>query len=202
MANPLLKPQSSVVLIGPDDSCAVGLAVNQERQFGSGIWVNFIQMQDFGTFAADVDDFGPVPKCAIVDVGLIMRQHQFGPDIDVVPFLPSAFFSQTVELTADDDNAQRDQHERKAKGRKGLFAGERDGAQLFNERGCENCHRIAGYGGRRGPDLSTVGDRRTEEQLTIRILKGGTNMPAFGSTLTPDEVDALVAFLQSRTTNQ
>ena len=36
--------------------------------------------------------------------------------------------------------------------------------------------------------------------MTIRILNGGTNMPAFASTLTPDEVNALVAFLRSRQT--
>jgi len=77
-----------------------------------------------------------------------------------------------------------------------------EGARLFNERGCESCHRIDDYGGRRGPDLSAVGDRRTADQLTIRILNGGTNMPAFGSTLKPEELDALVAFLQSRTRNK
>ena len=35
--------------------------------------------------------------------------------------------------------------------------------------------------------------------MTTRILTGATNMPAFGSMLTPDQVSALVAFLQSRT---
>ena len=73
------------------------------------------------------------------------------------------------------------------------------GAQLFYDKGCEFCHVVDGQGGARGPDLSTIGDRLTREQMTIRILNGGTNMPGFAGTLKPDEVDALIAFLQSRT---
>jgi mono/diheme cytochrome c family protein len=34
--------------------------------------------------------------------------------------------------------------------------------------------------------------------LVIRIVNGGTNMPAFGPTLKPGELDALVAFLETR----
>ena len=33
----------------------------------------------------------------------------------------------------------------------------------------------------------------------MRISNGGTNMPSFAATLTPQELADLVAFLQSRT---
>lgn len=73
------------------------------------------------------------------------------------------------------------------------------GAKLFHDKGCQFCHAIAGQGGQRGPDLSDVGDRLSPNQLTIRILAGGELMPPFADTLTPQEVGALVTFLQSRT---
>jgi ubiquinol-cytochrome c reductase cytochrome b subunit len=73
------------------------------------------------------------------------------------------------------------------------------GAQLFQQQGCISCHAIAGTGGQRGPDLTYVGSRLTPDQLTWRILNGGTNMPAYGDTLTPQETDSLVSFLSQRT---
>jgi len=72
------------------------------------------------------------------------------------------------------------------------------GAKIFYARACLNCHLIAGFGGRRGPDLTLVGDRLTSANLVLRIVNGGTNMPAFGNILQPNEIDDLVAFLQSR----
>ena len=73
-----------------------------------------------------------------------------------------------------------------------------DGAELFHTKGCENCHAISGYGGHRGPDLTTVGSRLTDQQITLRILNGAYNMPAFARSLKPQEVKALVTFLESR----
>lgn len=72
------------------------------------------------------------------------------------------------------------------------------GAQLFHDKGCIYCHTLEGRGGARGPNLSTVGSRLSASQFTTRILNGGNNMPAYGSILQPDELDALVAFLRSR----
>jgi len=72
------------------------------------------------------------------------------------------------------------------------------GAVLFDEKGCLNCHLIQGYGGRRGPDLTYIGDQLTQDNMVVRIVNGGVNMPAFGGSLTSAEINHLVAFLASR----
>jgi ubiquinol-cytochrome c reductase cytochrome b subunit len=72
------------------------------------------------------------------------------------------------------------------------------GAQLFDDRGCLNCHLVKGYGGRRGPDLTYIGDQLTQDNMVIRIVNGGVNMPAFGNMLKPGEINDIVAFLSSR----
>ena len=59
------------------------------------------------------------------------------------------------------------------------------GAKLFHDAGCEFCHAVAGYGGKRGPELTDVAARMSAEQITARITNGGPNMPAYVRVLTP-----------------
>ena len=46
--------------------------------------------------------------------------------------------------------------------------------------------------------MTDVASRLTPQQMTIRILNGATNMPSFAAILKADELDAIVAFLQTR----
>jgi len=74
---------------------------------------------------------------------------------------------------------------------------ERQGANVFQEKQCRNCHALGGLGGQRGPALDDVATRLTEDQLIRQVLLGGGNMPAYGSALSPAETTALVRFLNT-----
>ena len=43
---------------------------------------------------------------------------------------------------------------------------------VFQNKNCRNCHALDGIGGRRGPDLTTVGTRLTRDQLIDQISNG------------------------------
>jgi ubiquinol-cytochrome c reductase cytochrome b subunit len=82
------------------------------------------------------------------------------------------------------------------------------GAAVFQNKDCRNCHALDGSGGKRGPDLTTVAMRLTRNQLIDQVSNGtpggikqgdpgGGNMPAYGKQIDPAEMTALVAFLES-----
>jgi len=85
----------------------------------------------------------------------------------------------------------------------GHSALELQGALVVQSKQCRNCHSLGGEGGARGPALDGVATRLTRDQLIRQVLQGGGNMPAYGKNLTPAEVNALVAFLETlRPSNQ
>ncbi|MEI6492113.1 MAG: cytochrome b N-terminal domain-containing protein [Verrucomicrobiota bacterium] len=74
---------------------------------------------------------------------------------------------------------------------------ELQGSLVIQSMQCRNCHAIDGIGGQRGPDLADVGARLTKDQLIRQVIQGGGNMPAYGKNLSPDQVDAVVAYMVS-----
>ena len=80
---------------------------------------------------------------------------------------------------------------------KGRTPLELQGALVLQGKQCRNCHSLGGNGGLRGPALDDVATRLTRDQLIRQVIQGGGNMPAFGKNLTPPEVTALVAFMQT-----
>jgi cytochrome c5 len=70
---------------------------------------------------------------------------------------------------------------------------------LFHDKGCEYCHGVNGVGVRdRGPSLLTVGKHLKKDAIAKQIHDGGNGMPAFGDTLQPDEIKALVDMLAKK----
>jgi ubiquinol-cytochrome c reductase cytochrome b subunit len=80
---------------------------------------------------------------------------------------------------------------------KGRTPLELQGAILIQAKQCRNCHSLGGMGGMRGPALDNTATRLTRDQIVRQILQGGGNMPAYGKNLTPAEVNALAAFLET-----
>lgn len=70
------------------------------------------------------------------------------------------------------------------------------GAVVFQNKSCRNCHALDGAGGHRGPDLTYVAASLNRDELIRQVIQGGGNMPAFAQHLSPAEVTALVAFLE------
>jgi mono/diheme cytochrome c family protein len=82
----------------------------------------------------------------------------------------------------------------------GLSGPALDGAKLWRSYGCVLCHSVKGYGGIRGPDLTNIANQLTPEEMTVRILNGGYNMPQYAGIMSPLQASDIVAFLETRRT--
>jgi ubiquinol-cytochrome c reductase cytochrome b subunit len=79
--------------------------------------------------------------------------------------------------------------------------GRKRGKLLFYTKGCIDCHKIDGFGGNKGPDLSGIEERITIEYARKWIknpkeIKPETDMLYL--RLSDDEIEAIVTFLFKR----
>jgi mono/diheme cytochrome c family protein len=68
------------------------------------------------------------------------------------------------------------------------------GAVVFSEN-CSTCHGATGHGGNGGPDLRTMPLAQSEEGAIQQVTNGGGGMPAFGGTLSEEEIENVAAYV-------
>ena len=74
------------------------------------------------------------------------------------------------------------------------------GAKLFRQGECIQCHTINGKGGAVGPNLSSVGGRRSRDWIVAQIKKPSshnpdTAMPSFAGRLSDQDINDLADYL-------
>jgi ubiquinol-cytochrome c reductase cytochrome b subunit len=72
-----------------------------------------------------------------------------------------------------------------------------EGARVFHDRGCQVCHVVLGEGGTFGPDLTRIADRIPPEEISVRIMRGFGDMPAYHGVLDAVELNRILAFLRA-----
>jgi len=79
----------------------------------------------------------------------------------------------------------------------------RQGAELFGESGCTNCHLYLGSGVANlgAPDLSSIGQGSDKARLKAYVANprqfGNNVMPVYGETLSDQQLDQIAAFLEA-----
>ncbi len=74
------------------------------------------------------------------------------------------------------------------------------GAKLFRQNECIQCHTIKGKGGAVGPNLTTVGSRRSRDYILQQIKdpkshNPNTAMPSFAGRLSDQDINDLANYL-------
>lgn len=70
------------------------------------------------------------------------------------------------------------------------------GAEVYGD-ACIVCHKVDGMGGGTHPDLVAYASANTAADVQDFVENGGSGMPAFGSTLTEQEIADVVAYVMS-----
>jgi heme/copper-type cytochrome/quinol oxidase subunit 2/mono/diheme cytochrome c family protein len=68
------------------------------------------------------------------------------------------------------------------------------GKEVFAEN-CSVCHGATGHGGNGGPDLTTMPKAKEQAGAEEQVTNGGGGMPAFGGTLSEEEISNVAAYV-------
>ena len=68
-------------------------------------------------------------------------------------------------------------------------------ARWSSRENCSTCHGATGHGGNGGPDLTTMPLAQSEEGAIQQVTNGGGGMPAFGGTLSEEEIENVAAYV-------
>jgi heme/copper-type cytochrome/quinol oxidase subunit 2/cytochrome c5 len=76
----------------------------------------------------------------------------------------------------------------------GATANAAAGEEVFSEN-CSVCHGATGHGGNGGPDLRTMPLAKEQAGAEKQVTNGGGGMPAFGGTLSAEEISNVAAYV-------
>jgi heme/copper-type cytochrome/quinol oxidase subunit 2/cytochrome c5 len=76
----------------------------------------------------------------------------------------------------------------------GATANAAAGKEVFSEN-CSVCHGATGHGGNGGPDLRTMPLAKEQAGAEKQVTNGGGGMPAFGGTLSEEEISNVAAYV-------
>jgi len=82
-----------------------------------------------------------------------------------------------------------------------LIGDPNDGKSVFASAGCGSCHTLAAAGatGLVGPSLDAIARQLTQALIVTQVTNGGMTMPAFGSTLSPAQINDVAAYVYAST---
>jgi mono/diheme cytochrome c family protein len=75
---------------------------------------------------------------------------------------------------------------------------EATGATLFRDKGCAYCHGANTQGTAKGPSLLHVRKALKAPRIADQIKNGGQKMPSFEESLSPEEINQVVAYLRAK----
>jgi mono/diheme cytochrome c family protein len=77
-------------------------------------------------------------------------------------------------------------------------AAEQAGAVVFHKN-CARCHGVNLEGTKKAPPLAEIQKKKhwTDERITKRVLNGAGKMPSFRDSLSPDQIQQLIAYLRA-----